>query len=78
MRGLFLRFWKRWQSIGKKIGDFQARLLLTLFYFLVLGPFALLLRIASDPLGIKPKSPRGWQVKPGRPGSAVERARNQF
>jgi len=33
------RLWQGWKRVGKKIGDFQARLLLTIFYFVILAPF---------------------------------------
>ena len=52
--------WAKWKVIAHKIGDFQARLLLAVFYFAVLGPFALSAKIFSDPLRLDPKSPAGW------------------
>jgi hypothetical protein len=68
-----------WKRFGRRIGDLQARLLLSGFYFLVAAPFALILKASSDPLSIGPKTPRGWQqLRPTPPGSAVERARRQF
>ena len=45
--------WEWWKSVGKEVGDLQARGLLILFYFLILGPFAILVRTMSDPLAIK-------------------------
>jgi hypothetical protein len=53
--------------VAKQIGDVQARLLLGLFYFLILAAFALVLRRRSDPLALKPGSPQGWQPKARRP-----------
>jgi hypothetical protein len=70
--------WERWKRFGRKIGDIQARLLLTFFYFVLMSPFALALRRWSDPLAIKSGSPRGWQPKVEQDGSSVEKATRQF
>ncbi len=36
------KVWEGWKAIAKRIGDFNARLILTLFYFLIVGFFSLL------------------------------------
>ena len=41
--------WSQCKTIDYKIGDFQARLLLSIFYFVVLGPYPLSVRILSGP-----------------------------
>lgn len=73
-----IRLWERWKRFGKRIGDFQARALLSIFYFIILAPFALIIRWVSDPLAIKTKTSRGWQVKGEGEGSPRERASRQF
>jgi hypothetical protein len=70
--------WKAWKRIARKIGDFQARVLLNLFYFIFLLPFALIVRWATDPLAIKPGHSRGWRPRPDEQGPSVERAAQQF
>jgi hypothetical protein len=70
--------WDSWKRVGRKIGDLQARVLLSLFYFVILGPFALILRWRSDPLGIKPGARRGWLLKGVEEGTPLERAARQF
>ena len=70
--------WQWWKRIGRKIGDFQARFLLILFYFIVLGPFALAVRYWSDPLAIKAATPRGWRPRDNRAAAPLERATKQF
>lgn len=45
--------WHFWKQIGQKIGDFIARVVLTIFYFTILVPFGLGVRLFSDPLAIK-------------------------
>ena len=74
----FRELFEGWKRIAKKIGDFQARLILTLFYLFVIGPFALVIRWRADPLAIKGRSSRGWLPYAGRKGSALERAMEQF
>ena len=57
---VFARLWKGWKSVAHKIGNFQARLILILFYFLILAPFALIIR-KVDPLGMRKNIRHGWQ-----------------
>jgi hypothetical protein len=44
----------------------------------VLAPFALLVRIGSDPLAIKRHARRGWQRRLPSRGTVLDRARAQF
>jgi hypothetical protein len=76
--GLVRTFWERWKQIARKIGDFQARALMTVFYFLILGPVALVLRWRSDPLAIKATTPRGWNIIERMEGAPMEHSRRQF
>jgi hypothetical protein len=64
--------------VGKKVADFQARVLLTVFYFIVFAPFAIAVRLASDPLGIKARGRQGWQAMREAAGTAMDRATKQF
>lgn len=70
--------WRWWKQVGRRIGDVQARLLLIFFYFVVLGPFALVLRWGSDPLAIKSHSPQGWRPRVDKKGSPTEQSTRQF
>jgi len=72
------RLWEGWKRFGRRLGDFQARVLLTLFYFSAIMPFAILVRCATDPLSLKSRTPRGWRPRPVAPGGPLERARRQF
>jgi hypothetical protein len=76
--GTARQLWERWKRIARKIGDFQARALMTVFYFLVLGPVALGLRWRSDPLAIKAGTARGWRDLEAKDGAPGDRARRQF
>jgi len=45
MKKFLKRIWESWKKIALRIARFQTNILLTLFYFLVLAPFGLLLRL---------------------------------
>lgn len=73
--------WATWRDLATHIGDFQARLLLTLLYFSWLAPFGLLVRVFSDPLDRRgadqPFAATGWK-KRAASGRDVRALRSQF
>jgi hypothetical protein len=69
--------WEGWKRLARRIGDVQARVLLTAFYFTVLAPFALVLRWRGDPLAIRPGAPTGWRRREEPAGTPLEQARRQ-
>ena len=52
-RDTFRRLLKAWHRITRPIGRLQALLILTLIYFVVLAPFALVVRFFLDPLRLR-------------------------
>jgi hypothetical protein len=68
--------WRWWTRVARRIGDVQARILLSLFYFAILAPFALVLR-RKDPLAIRPGAPRGWRSREAAARPVVEQAHRQ-
>lgn len=78
VKGIAGKLWHGWKEIAGYIGDFQARALLTVFYFTVFMPFALLVRLFGDPLLVR-RRPResGW-VPRKNSETDVTRARRQF
>jgi hypothetical protein len=54
--------WSRWKAVAHVIGDFQARLILTVFYAAILAPFALGLKAFADPLQVRHRG-RGWSPR---------------
>ena len=50
--------------------------MLNLFYFVILAPFALILR-RKDPLAIRSGAPRGWRSREGAARPVVEQAHRQ-
>ena len=64
-----------WKKLGHAIGNFQARILLTLIYSLLILPFGLIVRVFSDSLHMK-KRPQKWFDHPAAPNT-LEEARRQ-
>jgi hypothetical protein len=67
--------WAAWTRLAHKIGNLQARVLLTLLYAVFLFPFGVIVRLFSDPLRIK-KRPTAWLDHP-REASNLPWARKQ-
>lgn len=53
------RIWEGWKRVARRIGDFQARVLLTVIYAVLVLPFGLAVRWLADPLRIK-RAPAKW------------------
>ncbi|MGH7305165.1 MAG: hypothetical protein ACRELZ_17920 [Candidatus Rokuibacteriota bacterium] len=70
--------WAAWKGFARRIGDLQARALLTVFYFIVVGPFAIGLKALRDPLRLKLPSSGGWIDRPDPPEVVARQARRQF
>jgi hypothetical protein len=71
------RLWTSWKRIARKIGDFQARVILGVFYFVILAPFTLIVR-SSDPLAMGGKRRSGWLERPPSERPTPEQAMRQF
>ncbi len=69
------RLWQGWKKIAHVIGNFQARILLTIIYAVLILPFGLVVRCFADSLHSK-KRPDGWMDHPGVP-KTMEQARQQ-
>lgn len=67
---------KRWDIVGQAYADFQGRLIAVLFYFTIFVPFALAVRLASDPLHLRKADTRWLDRAPV--GTALDDARRQF
>jgi hypothetical protein len=69
--------WQAWTRVARRIGDVQARIMLTLFYYTVLGPFAVVLRMRGGGLPLRPGRSGGWHRRDEQGPSALDRARRQ-
>jgi hypothetical protein len=70
--------WERWKLIAHAIGDVQARVLLSLFYFVIVAPFAAGVKLLSDPLALRARAVPGWLPRPAGADDAETQARRQF
>jgi hypothetical protein len=70
------RAWEGWKRVARRLGDFQARVLLSLFYFVVVAPFALGVRAFSDPL--RRSAPPVWLEKERIGDDVTTYARRQY
>lgn len=71
------RLWERWKVIAHTVGTFQSRVLLTVFYYLILLPFGVGLRVLADPLHLRGRQGSHWM---GRTSGSTDwdHARRQF
>jgi len=66
----------RWKEFAAEMGNFQGRMIMGFFYFLVVTPFALISKLGAD--GSAPRSGRTfWLERPPAP-TGLDQARNQF
>lgn len=76
---LFKRLWHRWTGFSKRMGSFQSRVMLSFFFFVIVSPAAVLIKVLGDPLSIKRKKAMDtyWLAK--TPSSTeIEDYRRQF
>jgi hypothetical protein len=78
MKQFIIRLWHGWQELGRNIGDFQARLLLTVFYFTVFVPFGLITRLFLDPLQVRRGSVKSGLNPRQTLDTDLDAARRQF
>jgi len=52
--------WQVWKRFGQFMGDLIGRVVLTVFYFTLFMPFALVMRLLRDPLALHPRGPAKW------------------
>ena len=72
------RMWRAWQLLARDIGDLQARLLLTTFYFLIAAGFGLIMKLVRDPLNLRRRSQRSrWSLR-GPGATDLQAGRHQF
>jgi hypothetical protein len=72
---MWKRLWEGWKRLAHRIGNFQARVLLTLLYAILVFPFGVVVRLLADPLRIKHR-PEAWLAHPESPAT-LEWSRRQ-
>jgi hypothetical protein len=74
-----LKLWEGWKSFAQYIGGFQSRILLGLFYFLVVTPFGVAVRIFGDPLHLRRgEKPSSWTLRNDTTQANFDEAKKQF
>jgi hypothetical protein len=53
VKEFFKMIWDGWMKFSRAVGTFNTKLLLTVFYYVLLMPFGLAMRFLSDPLKMK-------------------------
>ncbi|OGF14485.1 MAG: hypothetical protein A2W00_04750 [Candidatus Eisenbacteria bacterium RBG_16_71_46] len=71
----YRRLWHGWQRIARAFGMLLSRTVTTVIYFVAVTPFALGLKLFSDPLELKPGSAH-WTSVP--PDTGIDDARRGF
>ena len=72
------KLWQSWKNFSKRMGGFQSRIILSLFFFIFVSPFALAVKIFSDPLNIKNKSSKSHWLTKKEIKTDLEQYRRQF
>lgn len=72
------KLWTNWKAIVVQLGNLWARVVFTVFYFLIVTPFALTVRLLSDPLGVKRRDDISFWHPKTLPQPTLEEARRQF
>jgi hypothetical protein len=71
-------YWDRISDTAIVVADFQAKVILSLLYFVVALPTGLIVRLTDDVLAMRrrPGSASHWQARPTHPDS-LPKARHQ-
>ncbi|MBN1937814.1 MAG: hypothetical protein JW934_24360 [Anaerolineae bacterium] len=60
------------------MGNFQGRVLLAFFYFGIVTPFGLLVRLFADPLHLKSRKKLSFWLDRAQPTADLDQMRSQF
>lgn len=56
--------WEKWKDIAARAATFLARILLSVFYWIFITPFAIVVRTCSDPLQMDSDKGGRWHEAP--------------
>jgi hypothetical protein len=70
--------WNKWYTFSQKAGNFQTRVIISFFYFLIVAPFGLLVRVSADPLKTRRVSASSFWMPKESSDSDLESVRRQF
>lgn len=76
--GTFGKIRKLLTGYFTRVGNFQSRILLSWFYFIVLMPFGIFVRLTSDPLAIKAEAHKSYWKPVAEKSDSLDSARRQY
>jgi len=75
----FLKWlWRKWLPVAQAIGNFQAQVILTFFYVVVIAPLGIVYRLFADPLNLRNRNTRSNFGKWQHPKQNLEETRKQY
>ena len=77
-KGLLMKLWQSWGNFSKRMGNFQGRIFLSLFFFVVVSPFALAVKMFSDPLRLRNRGNESHWLTKMTTEIDLEQFRRQF
>ncbi len=77
-RGWLYPLWHRINECARKVGDFQARLILSLLYLVIICPHALVVKFFTDPLRLGAERLPEWLVRHRPVARTLAQSRRQF
>ena len=75
---LMKKLWQSWKNFSNRMGSFQSRIMLSLFFFIIVSPFALAVKMLSDPLKIKYQSSKSHWLPKKEIHTDLEQFKRQF
>lgn len=77
-KGQSNNLWTKWKEFSQRMGSFQSKIILSFFFFILVTPFAMGVKLFSDPLKIKHSSNPTYWVPKKESESNIEEYRKQF
>jgi hypothetical protein len=77
LRWLYPPAWQAWLKFVQPIGEFMARLIMSVFYLIFTGPFALIVRQKRPQAYKRHPGSSYWEPTPDR-AHTIEETRQQF
>ena len=77
-RNLLERLWQNWGDFSKRMGGFQSRIILSLFFLILVLPLALGVKVFSDPLRLKHRSGESHWLLRMETEADLEQSKRQF
>ncbi len=72
------KLWSKWKALAQKIGNFQARVILSLFYFIIVSPIGIVFKFADDSLRLKRPKTNSYWLSRNINKTSLEEERRQF